>query len=190
MTGKNIQSKRKLLDIEFMYLDLSMCTRCQGTETSLEEAISEVAQILEAPGVEVAVSKIHVQSKEQAAALGFAVSPTIRVNSRDIQMDWRESPCDSCGEFCGCVGEVSCREWEYQGQWYTIPPKGLIIDAILRKIYGGDEKVSEIRSQKSDVSANLKRFFEAKRKKETGIGQNKDSSLKDVTDCCSPSCCA
>ena len=190
MTGKNIQSKRKLLDIKFIYLDLSVCTRCQGTETSLKEAISEVAQVLEATGIDVAVRKIHVQNEEQAAALGFAVSPTIRVNGQDIQVDWRESPCDSCGEACGSEGDISCREWEYQEQWYTVPPKGMIIDAILRKIYREGDKVSEIRSKTSDSSANLKRFFDSKRKKETGIGQNEDSSLQDDTDCCSPSCCA
>ena len=195
MTGKNIQVKRKLVDIEFMYLDLSVCTRCQGTETSLEEAISAVAQILEATGIEVAVRKIHVQSEKQAAALGFAVSPTIRASGRDIQMDWRESPCDSCGEACGSVGDISCREWEYQGKWYTVPPKGLIIDAILRKIYGQkiygeDDKGSEAPSQTGEVPDNLKRFFVSKRKEETGRGQNEDLPAKDDSGCCSPSCCA
>jgi len=32
--------KRKVV-IDFMYLDLSICTRCQGTEDSLEVAIED-----------------------------------------------------------------------------------------------------------------------------------------------------
>lgn len=118
------RAKKRCLDIGFLYLDLSVCERCQDTESTLEEAIEEVARVLETTGVEVALNKIHVTSEEQAVALGFLVSPTIRVNGRDIQMNFRESLCDSCGTLCECEGGVSCREWEYQGQWYTAPPKG------------------------------------------------------------------
>ncbi len=157
------QAQGTSLDIEFMYIDLSVCTRCQGTETSLEEAILEVTQILEATGVEVAVGKVHVRSEEQAADMGFAVSPTIRINGQDIQMDWRESPCDSCGKLCDCAGGVSCREWEYQGQWYTVPPKGLIIDAILRAVYGREDQTSQPPTLERSVPDNLKRFFRARR---------------------------
>jgi hypothetical protein len=153
------QAKGKPLDIEFMYLDLSVCTRCQGTETRLEEAILEVTRVLEATGLEVAVRKVHIQSEEQAAAMGFAVSPTIRVNGRDIQMDWRESLCDTCGELSGCAGGVTCREWEYRGQWYTVPPKGLIVDAILQNVYGREDQTSQPPTLERRVPDNLKRFF-------------------------------
>ena len=33
--------------IDFMYLDLSICMRCQGAEDSLEEAIADVAKVLD-----------------------------------------------------------------------------------------------------------------------------------------------
>ena len=35
-----------------MYLDLSVCERCRGTEGSLEEAIADVKRVLELTGVE------------------------------------------------------------------------------------------------------------------------------------------
>ena len=38
------------LEIELLYLDLDVCTRCQGAEKNLEEAISDVKGVLEATG--------------------------------------------------------------------------------------------------------------------------------------------
>ncbi|MFQ5938095.1 MAG: DUF2703 domain-containing protein [Acidiferrobacterales bacterium] len=156
-TGTRTDKRR--LDIDFLYLDLSVCTRCRGTESSLEAAIAEVAQILEATSVQVVVNKIHVKSEEQAATLGLLVSPTIRVNGRDIQMNFRESRCESCADLCDCKVGVSCREWEYQGQWHTVPPKGLIIEAILKVVYGSVGEQQEVTQQARAVPDNLKRFF-------------------------------
>lgn len=153
------RAEQKRLNIDFMYLDLSVCERCQGTGSSLEEAIAEVARILEATGVKVTLRKIHVTSEEQARALGFRVSPTIRLNGWDIQMNFRESLCESCGTLCECEGGVSCREWEYQGQWHTVPPKGLIIEAILREVYRPDEETREEPPKAAEVPDNLRRFF-------------------------------
>ncbi|MCL6479528.1 MAG: DUF2703 domain-containing protein [Peptococcaceae bacterium] len=157
------QAGRRRLDIEFMYLDLSVCTRCQGTETSLEEAVSEAARVLEAAGVEVSVRKIHVQSEEQALELGFVSSPTIRVNGRDIQLEVRENLCESCGDLCG--DNVDCRVWVYQGKEYTTPPKAMIIDAILREVYGAPAGAPQGPSRMEALPENLKRFFTAMRKK-------------------------
>ncbi len=158
----SVQPKRQFL-IEFMFIDLSVCTRCQRTESSLEEAVSEVARILEATGVEVVVRKIHIQTEAQARELGFISSPTIRVNGRDIQMDVRESLCESCGDLCG--DDVDCRVWVYQGKEYDTPPKAMIIDAILKEVYGGSDKSSEPPARPVDIPDNLKRFFAAMQNK-------------------------
>jgi len=160
-TATSIQPEKRQFLIEFMYIDLSVCTRCQGAESNLEEAVAEVARILEATGVVVVVRKIHVQTEDQARELGFVSSPTIRVNGRDIQMDVRESLCQSCGDLCG--DEVDCRVWVYQGKEYDSPPKAMIIDAILREVYGGSDRMPDP-PRKGDVPENLKRFFSAMRK--------------------------
>jgi Protein of unknown function (DUF2703). len=102
----DVRVEKRYLDIKFMYLDLSVCTWCRETDANLEEAISEVAQILRTTGVEIGVQKIHVRSEEQARQLGFISSPTIRINGRDIQLDVKESPCGCCGDGCcggGCM---------------------------------------------------------------------------------------
>ena len=164
-TAKNPPAKKRQVNIDFMYLDLGICTRCRGAESSLESAIIEVSRVLEATGIQVKVQHIHVKSEQQAAALGFIVSPTIRINNQDIQMDFRESRCESCCTLCEYEEGVSCREWEYQGQWYNVPPKGLIIDAILKAIYGGAGEDQQIRTQSGRVPDNLKRFFAGTHKK-------------------------
>ncbi len=163
--AKNPPAKKGQIDIDFMYLDLGICTRCRGAQSSLEDAIAEVSRVLETTGIRVKVRNIHITSEQQAAELGFVVSPTIRVNNRDIQMDFRESRCESCGTLCDCEEGVSCREWEYQGQWYTVPPKGLIIETILKAVYGGDGQEAKTVEQSRRVPDSLKRFFAAAHKK-------------------------
>jgi hypothetical protein len=123
----------KKIRIDFMYLDLSICTRCQGTGDSLEEAIEDVAKVLELAGAEVVVNKVHIDSKEKAIQYRFESSPTIRINGKDMQLEMRESLCESCGDLCG--DEVDCRVWVYKGKEYKVPPKAMIIDSILREVY-------------------------------------------------------
>ncbi len=160
-------TEKRLLDIEFLYLDLNVCVPCRGTNSSLEEAISEVSRVLEATGIEVDVRKIHVQTEEQALDLGFVSSPTIRINGRDIQMEVKESLCESCGDLCG--DDVECRVWVYRGKEYSVPPKGLIIEAILREVYREPDEGSITITHPEELPENLKRFFSAKQKKEGSI---------------------
>ena len=161
-----IETKATHLDIEFLYLDLKVCTRCRGTHVNLEAAISEVAQVLRTTGVEVSTRKIHVQSEEQAHDLGIVSSPTIRINGQDIQPDVKESPCEPCGDLCGCGEGVTCRVWTHQGQEYTTPPKAMIVEAILAEVYGGTKTVSPIPLREAGAPDNLKRFFAAGQGKE------------------------
>lgn len=149
-------SEKRLL-IEFMFVDLTVCKWCLGTDASLEEAVAEVANLLKATGYGIEVRKILVKTEEQARELGFVSSPTIRINGQDIQPDVKECLCESCGDVCG--EEVDCRVWVWQGQEYTTPPKAMIVDAILRHVYGGQQGTQQITK---DVPDNLKKFFAAK----------------------------
>lgn len=155
-----VEEKNKII-IDFLYLDLNVCNRCQGTDQGLEEAIEDVAKVLESAGVEIVVNKIHINSKEKAIQHRFVTSPTIRVNGRDIQMEFKESLCESCGDLCG--DEVDCRVWVYKGKEYNVPPKAMIIDAILREVYGNTEKISdnEVNKESYQLPENLRRFFES-----------------------------
>lgn len=154
---KDIQMEKKRIVIDFLFLDVSVCTRCQGADTSLDEALSKVSTVLEATGVEVLVNKINVISEELAKQYQFISSPTIRLNGRDIQMDVKESLCESCGDLCG--DEVDCRIWVYQGKEYTVPPKAMIIEALLKEVYGGSDDGQQ--ATEYSMPNNLKRFYNA-----------------------------
>ena len=153
--------KRQVV-IDFLYLDLEVCTWCKGTGDSLDAALAQVATVLQAGGVEVTVNRIHVDSEEKALQHRFASSPTIRVNGRDIQLEGKESKCDSCGDLCG--DDVDCRIWLYQGKEYTSPPPAMIIDAILREVYG-QPAAAVAASEPFVLPDNLRKFFRAMREK-------------------------
>ena len=155
------------MDIEFLYLDLSVCERCQGTESSLEGALAEVARVLELAGVAVTLRRVHVQTEQQARDLGFVSSPTLRINGRDIQMlrgnplDVKESPCN-CGG-CLCGQDIDCRDWVFEGKEYETPPVALIVDAILREAFASVDGTPATSTLAVDLPDNLKKFFAAKR---------------------------
>jgi glutaredoxin len=181
-TGKKVQ-------IDFMFIDLDVCTRCKGTEKNLETALQSVRSVLESAGVDVSVRKTLVETEDMARQLGFVSSPTIRVDGKDIALELRESSCATCGEACGCEGEIDCRVWLYQGKEYTVAPVPMIVDAILAAVYGTKEEMPTF-SQPKAVPENLKRFFAGKAAKATSSCCNADEQAV----CCEPAqkstCCA
>jgi len=152
--------KGEKLLIELLYIDLTTCDRCLGTEASLDEAIAMVTPLLASAGWLLEVKKILVETEEQARALRFVTSPTIRIDGQDIQLAFTESDCACCGEITG--GTVDCRVWQWQGKEYTSPPAALIVDAIFRYVYGGQGRTTAI-SEPQEVPENLKQFFAAKK---------------------------
>ena len=151
------QEQRRII-IDFLYLDLSVCERCQGAETNLDDAVNEVSTILEAAGFEIVVNKININSRGLAIEYKFLSSPTIRVNGRDIALEVKESSCKECGDLCG--DSVECRVWEQDGIEYTKPPKSLIINAILKEVYGGHSSSPSI-DEKYEIPKNLITFFDS-----------------------------
>lgn len=141
--------------IDFLYLDLSVCTRCQGTEDVLREAIADVEQVLNAADLHVMVNKILIDTKDKAIEHKLMTSPTIRVNGQDIDASVKETQCESCGDLCG--DDVDCRVWIYNGEEYTVPPKALIVNAILKAVYGDVQPTGETQYTLPD---NLKKFFD------------------------------
>jgi len=152
-----VYTSERQIFIDFLYLDLHVCSRCQGADTVLDEALAEIAEMLEAIGAEVVVNKVNVLTEELAEKYRFVSSPTIRVNGRDIQIEVKESLCESCGDLCG--DSVDCRVWVWQGQEYTSPPKAMLIDAILNEVYGPDHNQEE--EPEYVMPENLKRFYAA-----------------------------
>lgn len=179
------------IEIDFMYIDLEVCDRCRGTDANLDAALAEVSSVLEAAGREPVVRRTLVASEKQARALGFVSSPTLRINGRDIALEFRESRCESC-ESCACNGTVECRVWVWQGQEYTEAPQAMIVDAILHEIYGRFAPEA-VPAAEAEVPENLKRFFEGKTHLLGAQEASACCSASEQASCCAPeakaSCC-
>ena len=157
-------NEKRQIEIEFLYLDLNVCSPCKKAENSLDEALNDVSGILRATGVEVVLKKTHIESMEQAIELGFLTSPTIRIDGRDLQLDFKENHCASCSALSGT--NVDCRIWLYQGNEYQSPPKAMIIEAVLQEVYGSPRSEPAKIVRPENALENLARFFEYKGRKE------------------------
>jgi hypothetical protein len=194
----------RVVELEFLYLDLDTCTRCVGTNENLATAVQSVADVLAFTKTELSVNKILIENEEQAREHHFVTSPTIRLNGRDIALEFRESQCDSCTDLCGCAEGTNCREWVYEGAVYTEAPVGLIVEAILGEIFAGaptaaatstTDAVSALSAgvpSTNPVPDNLKNFFAARDSSETAVVSSCCSETEQQT-CCEPSakadCC-
>ncbi len=147
--------------IDLLYLDLSVCTRCQGTESSLEDSLESLIELLQSSDREVKFNKIHIETKEQAIQHHFVSSPTIRVNGKDIQMKVKESHCSTCSSLTDGAS-VDCRVWVYKDKEYSVPPKTMIIDAVLNIIYNTKEMSEQEDHSQYRLSKNLIEYFEKK----------------------------
>ncbi len=190
-TSKPVAPMSQTVEVGFLYLDLSTCSRCRASDATLDAAVEIARPVFDAVGASIEVSKTLVESEEQARALGFVSSPTIMVNGRDIAGEPIESPCSECGELCGCEGGVDCRVWDYRGEQHTEAPTGLIVEAILYEVAPSDSARSKETPRATvDVPENLKRFFVG-----TGVAREASSccSTEKQATCCDPAekagCC-
>ncbi|SMP68628.1 DUF2703 domain-containing protein [Anoxynatronum buryatiense] len=149
--------------VDFLYLDLTICNRCQEAETNLEEALAEVEETLKVAGIQVTVNRVNVNTEALARQHRFVSSPTIRINGSDIQQLVQESQCHCCGDLCG--DEVDCRVWLYRGQIYEAPPRAMIMEALLKEVYGGNAccgtPAKAVAGKPYELPENLKRFYDA-----------------------------
>ncbi|MBO8156330.1 MAG: DUF2703 domain-containing protein [Bacillaceae bacterium] len=164
----NKQGPQKTLTIDFLYLDLEVCERCQGTENQMEQALNEVSEVLKTAGYQVEINKIHIDQLKKAVQYEFESSPTIRINGRDIQMEVKESSCGSCSDIADT--SINCRTWEYQGKEYSVPPKEMIIESILREVYS-DDKHPDDQINVYQVPENIHRFFAQKENRSCGCNE-------------------
>ena len=152
--------KSKKITIDFLYLDLNTCERCKGTDNNLLLAINEVTGVLKAANYEIEINKIQIDSKETAIKFKFISSPTIKINGKDIDITAQESDCKDCGDICG--DNIDCRVWTYEDEVYTKPPKAMIINAILKEVYGNHSECREKAEEEYVFPKNLEKFFDLK----------------------------
>ncbi len=146
----------KQVEIDFLYLDLSTCTRCLATDDALDEALSALSDVLCLLDYELRVNKLEMTTRALAEEYRFESSPTIRVNGVDICHDVVENECEDCGDLCGET--VDCRVFIFEGVHYEKPPAKMIADGILRILFGE----SEPKVQAYALPKNLADFYKSK----------------------------
>jgi len=167
----------KVLEIDFLFLDESVCEPCGGTADALSKAVDLVETPLKNINIVTQVNKIHVLDQKIAIAEEFISSPTIRVSGKDIDPAQTEDDCPSCGTLAGDNISVDCRTWHWQGQVFHSAPVGKIVEEIMSAavlLAAGDGNCC-VKTCCSDDSAgvteassefvlpdNLKVFFDAR----------------------------
>ena len=144
--------------IEYLYLDLTTCDRCVGTDAVLERTIEILRPALETAGYDIHYEKKEIYSAEIAENYRLLSSPTIRVNGADIFEILRESNCGCCGNIAGT--DIDCRVVEWKGKEYEVPTEAVLADAILTSIFAPRQPQNDEYS----FPENLRRFFEGKKR--------------------------
>lgn len=151
------------LRIEYLYLDLSTCDRCIGTDIVLDEVVAVLRPALELAGYAIDYQKKEMSTPQLAEQYHFLSSPTILVNGQDIFGTVKESNCDCCGEIAGV--NVDCRVFEYEGKTYEVPTKKMLANAILKSL----NTQPTCSCGTYELPENLKQFYEGKMKKSENV---------------------
>jgi hypothetical protein len=158
---------RKPLIVELLVIDLTSCKRCVPTGDQLQQAVSLLAPVAEALGIELKHREIVVQTAQEAKAHALLSSPTIRLNGRDIDQDIRESLCESCGDLTENNTMVDCREWHYRGKVYSAAPLPLLIEAIMASMLDMNAP-PVVPAPLMELPENMQRYFDNKRQTASG----------------------
>ncbi|PTD93396.1 hypothetical protein C9439_07465 [archaeon SCG-AAA382B04] len=136
------------LVIDFLYIDLSECGRCQSSDKKLDEAIRELREQIHRKNINsIKINKTKISSDKKAKEHNLIRSPTLRINGQDIEeivndeYNIKENYCPSCSNVAGteCYeitgeGENQCRVFKYKGKTYENIPKQMIKEAIKKEL--------------------------------------------------------
>ena len=154
----------RVLNIELVVIDLTVCARCVPTGDQLENAVRLLTPVAEAMGIELKYRAIVVQSEDEAKQHALLSSPTIRINGRDIAQDIRESVCESCGDLTENNTVVDCREWHYRGKVYSSAPLPMLLEVIMGAMLNIDKEPPVAPAPLDELPDNLKTYFANKKR--------------------------
>lgn len=153
----------RVLNIELVVIDLTVCARCVPTGDQLENAVRLLTPVAEAMGIEMKYQAIVVQSEAEAKHNALLSSPTIRINGRDIAQDIRESMCESCGDLTENNTAVDCREWHYRGNVYSSAPLPMLLEVVMDAMLNIDKEPPVAPAPLEALPENLKTYFQNKK---------------------------
>lgn len=157
---------RKTAIVDFLYLDLSCCDRCQGADERVALAVERCRPVLSACGFNLVLNQIYVDTPELAERYRFESSPTIRVDGIDICPSIEENDCGCCSDISGT--DVTCRVFPFNGTYYEVPPTDMIVRGIMEIVMGG--RRSPAAADPYIMPQNLVDFYAGKKAKEAKKG--------------------
>ncbi len=125
------------LVIDFLYLDLCRCERCQSADQTLDEVLAELRSELKVIDY-LKINKIRMTDKTDEERYDFKRSPTIRINGKDVEevvsgeLRITDNYCGSCSDICG--EDTNCRTFKYKGETSEDIPKGLLKEGLLKTL--------------------------------------------------------
>lgn len=178
---------RRRLNIELLYIDLSVCMRCQQTDAGLEEALADTAHVLRATGVDVAVQKNPRAIRGAGPSTGICQLADDPHQRPGYPVRWNDQ-----GKPLRIVRR-GVRGGRNRLPRVELPGEGIHGGAqsddrrgVLRAVYGDTQASADKAPPSREPSENLKWFFAAKRKKEAGPGHGGPASSKEGAECCAP----
>lgn len=159
--------------VDFLYLDLTVCDRCQGADKRVERAVELCSPVLAACGFKLVLNSVNVRDERMAKRYRFASSPTIRVNGRDICPTIEENDCGCCSDLSD--SDVACRIFPFNGTHYEVPPTDMIVRGIVEAVFGegalADEREAAA-DEPFEVPENLVTFFRGRAAKEAAKAED------------------
>jgi len=150
--------------VDFLFIDLEVCDRCQGADERVFHAVERCRPILASCGYNLVLNQVLIEDEAAAERWRFYSSPTIRVNGIDICPSVEENDCGCCSDIADT--DVKCRVFPLNGGSYEVPPTDMIVGAIMRTALR--EESADPTAEPYECPANLRDFFEGKQKKQEG----------------------
>lgn len=168
---------KKTVIVDFLYLDLDVCDRCQGADERVALAVERCRPILGACGYNIVLNMIEVENAEIAEHYRFYSSPTVRVSGVDVCPSIEENDCDCCSDIADY--DVKCRIFPFNGTYYEVPPTDMLIKGIVETVISGKKAHPEM--EPYEMPENLIGFFEGKKR----VAERKAAGKSEPC-CCSP----
>ena len=165
------KGRKKTVVVEFLYLDLVVCDRCQGADQRVAKAVERCKPVLEACGYELRLQCVLIDNEMLAEQYRFYSSPTVRVNGVDVCPSIEENDCDCCRDISDF--DVKCRLFPFNGTYYEVPPTDMLVRNIMETVLGG--KVAHPEDEPYVLPENLAGFFAGKRRKAASAAPKRQS---------------
>ena len=156
----------EVVDVDFLYLDLTVCDRCQGADARVAKAVERCQPVMRACGYELRLNMILVDTKKLAEEHRFASSPTVRVGGVDICGEIAENDCGCCSDIADT--DVKCRIFSFNGKQYEVPPTDMLVRGIVEAVIGKAGR--PVDEAPYVMPQNLIDFYEGKEHKKASEG--------------------